>query len=162
MYYLVYSLFIHTHTYMGYPGGSDDKESSYKAGDLDAIPESGRSLEKGVAIHSSILAWKVMTQNLGGLHPRNCRAGHDWVTNTHTHTHTQTRVYHVYASQVLLVVKSLAAKAGDKDVGLIPGLGRSSRGGHGSPLQYSCLGNPMDRGTWWATVHRVTKESDKN
>ena len=84
------------------------------------------------------------------------------MTNTHTHTHTQTRVYHVYASQVLLVVKSLAAKAGDKDVGLIPGLGRSSRGGHGSPLQYSCLGNPMDRGTWWATVHRVTKESDKN
>ena len=33
-------------------------------------------------------------------------------------------------------------------------------GGHGNPLQYSCLQNPMDRGTWWATVHGVTKESD--
>ena len=40
-----------------------------------------------------------------------------------------------------------------------PGWGRSSRGGHGNPLQYSCLENPMDRGAWWATVHRIT-ESD--
>ena len=38
-----------------------------------------------------------------------------------------------------------------------PGPGRSSRGGHGNPLQYSCLGNPMDRGGWWATVHGVTE-----
>ena len=50
--------------------------------------------------------------------------------------------------------------AGDlRDVSLIPGSGRSPRGGHGNPLQYSCLKNPMDRGTWWATVHRFT-ESD--
>jgi len=42
-------------------------------------------------------------------------------------------------------------------LGLIPGLGRSPGGGHGNPLQCSCLENPMDRGTWWATVHRVTK-----
>ena len=40
------------------------------------------------------------------------------------------------------------------------GLGRSPREGNGNPLQYSCLGNPMDRGAWWATVHEVTKESD--
>ena len=46
-----------------------------------------------------------------------------------------------------------------KDVGLIPGPGRSSGGGHGNPLQYSCLENPMDRGAWWTTVRRVT-ESD--
>ena len=39
----------------------------------------------------------------------------------------------------------------------IPGLGRSPGGGHGNPLQYSCLANPMDRGAWQATVHRVTK-----
>ena len=39
----------------------------------------------------------------------------------------------------------------------ISGLGRSPEGGNGSPLQYSCLGNPMDRGAWWATVHGVTK-----
>ena len=43
------------------------------------------------------------------------------------------------------------------DLGLIPGLVRSLGGGHGNPLQYSCLENSMDRGTWWATVHRVTK-----
>ena len=43
------------------------------------------------------------------------------------------------------------------DVDLIPGLGRSPKGGHSNPLQYSCLENPMDRGAWHATVHRVTK-----
>ena len=54
--------------------------------------------------------------------------------------------------------KELTANAGDtRDVGLIPGSGRSPRGGHGNPLQYSCLGNPMDRGAWWATVHSITK-----
>ena len=55
-----------------------------------------------------------------------------------------------------LVVKNLPANAGDtRDVGLIPGLRRSPGGGHGNPLQFSCLENPMDRGAWWATVHRV-------
>ena len=43
------------------------------------------------------------------------------------------------------------------DVGSIPRLGRSPRGGDGNPLQYSCLGNPMDRGAWWASVHGVAK-----
>ena len=58
------------------------------------------------------------------------------------------------------VVKNLPANEGDiRDTGLIPGLGRSCGGGHGNSLQYSCLENPMDRGRWWATVHRVT-ESD--
>ena len=51
--------------------------------------------------------------------------------------------------------KKSACNAGD--AGLIPGLGRSPRGGHGYPLQYSCLENPMDRGAWRATVHRVAK-----
>ena len=46
------------------------------------------------------------------------------------------------------------------DLGSTPGLGRSPGGGKGYPLQYSCLGNPMDRETWQATVHGVTKESD--
>ena len=52
----------------------------------------------------------------------------------------------------------LLANAGD--MGLIPGLGRSPGAGHGNPLQYSCLGNPVDSGAWGATVHGVTKESD--
>ena len=60
-----------------------------------------------------------------------------------------------------LVVKNLPANAGDAgDAGLIPGSGRSSGGGNGNPLQYSCLKNPMDRGVWWVTVHGVS-ESDK-
>ena len=62
------------------------------------------------------------------------------------------------ASQVVLVVKNLPANAGDTgDMGLIPGSGRSSGGGQGNPLQYSCLENPTDRAAWRATVHRVMK-----
>ena len=58
----------------------------------------------------------------------------------------------------VLVVKDPLANAEDvRKAGLIPGLGRSSGGGHGSLLQYSCLENPMDRGTWRSTVYRVTK-----
>ena len=56
------------------------------------------------------------------------------------------------------VVKNLPANAGD--VGSILGLERSPGEGNGNPLQYSCLGNPMDRGAWWATVHGVAEESD--
>ena len=56
------------------------------------------------------------------------------------------------------VVKKLLANAGDtRDVGLIPGSGRSLEKGNGNPLQYSCLENPMDKGAWQATVHRVAK-----
>ena len=58
------------------------------------------------------------------------------------------------------MVKNLPTSAGNlRDVGLIPGLGRSPGGGHGDPLQYSCLENPMDRGFWQATVLGVA-ESD--
>ena len=53
------------------------------------------------------------------------------------------------------VCKESACSTGD--LGLIPGSGRSPGGGHGNPLQYSCLENPMDRGAWWATVHGVAK-----
>ena len=61
-------------------------------------------------------------------------------------------------SQVVLIVKNLPANAGDTgDTGLIPGLGRSPGEGHGNPLQYSYLENPMDRGAWQATVDGVEK-----
>ena len=46
------------------------------------------------------------------------------------------------------------------DVGSVPGSGRSPGEGNGNPLQYSCLGNPMDRGAWWTTVHEISKELD--
>ena len=64
----------------------------------------------------------------------------------------------VGTSQVALEVNSPPASA--KDSGLIPGSGKSPGEGNGNPLQYLCLGNPMDRGAWKAIVHRVAKESD--
>jgi len=63
---------------------------------------------------------------------------------------------------VALVVKNLPENARDiRDMDSIPGLGRSPGGGNGNPLQYSCLENPMDRGAWKATVHRVTKSQTR-
>ena len=53
------------------------------------------------------------------------------------------------------MVKNLPANAGD--TGSVPGLERSSGEGDGNPFQYSCLGNPLDRGAWWATDHGVAK-----
>ena len=59
---------------------------------------------------------------------------------------------------ILLVVKNPLARAGDlRDVGLILRLGRSPGGGHGNPLQYSCLDNPLEWGAWWASVPRVAQ-----
>ena len=63
-----------------------------------------------------------------------------------------------WASQLALTVKNPPASATDlRGSGLIPGSGRSPGGGHGNPLQYSCLENPMNRGAWRAIVHRVAK-----
>ena len=62
------------------------------------------------------------------------------------------------AYPVATVIKNAPANSGDlRDMGSVPGLGRSPGGGHGNPLQYSCLENPMDRGGWQATVHGVAK-----
>ena len=56
------------------------------------------------------------------------------------------------------MLQEFACKAGDAS--LIPGSGMSPGGGNANPLQYSCFGNLMDRGAWWATVRRIVKESD--
>ena len=62
---------------------------------------------------------------------------------------------------MVLLLKNPPANAGDaRDVGSIPGSGRSPGVGSGNPLQSSCLENPMDRGAWQATVHRDHKELD--
>ena len=53
------------------------------------------------------------------------------------------------------VLKNLPANA--RDTGLTPRLGRSSKAGYGNPVQYSCLGNLMDRGAWWAAIRGITK-----
>ena len=66
------------------------------------------------------------------------------------------------ASQVVLGVKNPPADAGNiRDLSSVPGLGKSPGGGHGSLIQYSCLENPMDRGAWRATVHRVAKSQTR-
>ena len=63
-------------------------------------------------------------------------------------------------TQVTLVVKNPPASAGDiRDTDFIPGFRWSSGGGHGNPLQYSCLENPMDRGAWQATVHTIAESN---
>ena len=60
---------------------------------------------------------------------------------------------------MVLELKTLTASAGDvRDMGPIPGLVRSPGGGHGNPLQYSCLENPMDRGAWQAAAHRTAQD----
>ena len=69
---------------------------------------------------------------------------------------------HEGASQVMLLVKNLPANAGDiRDAGVIPRLGRFLTEGHGNPLQYSCLENPMDSRAWQAMVQRVTKSQTR-
>ena len=66
---------------------------------------------------------------------------------------------YISVSQVPLVVKNPPAKTGDiRDLGSIPGSGRSTGEGNGNPFQYSCLENPTDRGAWQATVHGITKD----
>ena len=63
-----------------------------------------------------------------------------------------------WAPQVALAVKNPPASAGEvRDVGSIPGSGRSLGGGHGDPLQYSCLENPRDEGAWWAAIYGVAQ-----
>ena len=66
------------------------------------------------------------------------------------------------ASQVALVLKNLPASARDvRNLGSIPGLGRSPGEENGNPFHYSYLKNPMDRGAWWAAVHRVAKSKTR-
>ena len=68
----------------------------------------------------------------------------------------------VVSSEVALEVKNLPANTGDiRDMGLIAGMGRSPGGGHGNPLQYSCLENPVNREAWHVTAHRVTKSQTR-
>ena len=131
-------------------------------------------LEKGKAPHSSVLAWRTpwTVKSTGSQ-----RVGHNWATFTSTFhsfllTHSDEIAIPSYLSSngensgLELwsrsrdfpggsAVKTMPASAGD--AGSAPMLGRSSRKGNRNPLPYACLGNPMDRGAWWATVHGGTK-----
>ena len=168
-------MYLSTHN-MGFPGGSDGKEAFCNARDLGLTPGSGRSLAEGNGhpLQYSCLenpmdrgAWwgtvhgvaeSGMTGQLTQLSGASSLhlptllsigSGSSCITG---------RTHKTWASQVALVAKNPPASAGDtRDVGSIPVLGRSPGGGHGNPLQCSCLENPMDRGAWWATVHGAAR-----
>ena len=99
-------------------------------------------LEKEMATHSSILSW---------------RAAVFGVAQSQTRLQRLSSSSSVYMGLPQCLSKKSACNTGDKSS--ILGVGRSPGGGHGYPLQYSCLENPMDRGAWRATIHRVA-ESD--
>ena len=113
-------------------------------------------LEEGIATHSSILAWRIPWTEEPG-RPQSIglqRVGHDWSDLVCTHTL-------ILGFLGGLVVKNLPANAGATgDTSSIPELGRYPGVRNGHPVWYSCLGNPMDRGAWRATVHGIAKESD--
>ena len=86
------------------------------------------------------------------------RVGHNLVTKQQQHISLEKII--IILLPVVLVVKNLPANAGDiADMGSLPGWKRSPEGGHGTPLQYSCLENPMDRGAWRATVHSIAESN---
>ena len=112
--------------------------------------------EKEMATHSSVLAWRIPgTGEPGGLLSMGLhRAGHDW---SNLVAAAAVERYDLGTSQVALVVKNWSADAGGiRGTGSISGSGRSPGEENSNPLQYACLENPMDRGAWQATVHRVT------
>ena len=112
------------------------------------------SLELEMATHSSILAWEIpRTEEPGGLQSMgSLRVGHDWAQMPSS---LETRRPFLWSGFPGGSVKKSACTA--RDPGPILGLGRSPGEVSGNSLQYSCLGNPMDRGAWWAAVHGVAK-----
>ena len=131
-----------TPVFLDFPCGSAGEESACNAGDLGLIPGLGRSPGegKGYSLQYSDLEnstdspWSGKDSDMTEQLSLTCVRGFPGGTSG----------------------KEPACQCRrQRDMGPIPGLGRSSEGGHGNPLQYSCLENPMDRGAWRATVYRV-------
>ena len=89
--------------------------------------------------------------------------GQSWLkeNTSHLYLHMYVSVPFITASQVVLVVRNRLPTQETRDGDSVPRSGRSPGGGHGTPLQSSCLENPMDRGAWRATVHRVAKSQTR-
>ena len=136
----------------GFPGGSDSKESTCNKRDPGSIPGPERSPGEGMAIHFSILAWRIpRTEEPSGLQSMGLqRIGHNGATNTFILSAR-------YKGGFPSGARGKEFRLQNADLGSIPGLVRSPGGGNANPLQYSCLRNSMDKGAWWATVHRVSK-----
>ena len=142
--------------------------------------ESGSTVSDSLWPHGLYSPWNSPGQNTGvgslslfqgifptqGLNPglRHCR----WTVYQLSHREALLYYWRLpntpFICEALVSVPGLPGDSGVKNppsnagvAGSIPGSGRSPRGGNGNPLQYACLENPMNRGAWWATVHRVTK-----
>ena len=124
---------------MGFPGGSEGKASACSAGDPGSIPMLGRSPGEG---------------NGYPLQYCGLKNSMDCIVHGVAELDTTEQLSLPGGSDG----KASACNAGD--LGSVPGLGRSPGGGVDNPLQYSCLENPTDRGTWWSTVYGVVEESD--
>ena len=143
---------------MGFPDGSDGKESAHSAGDPGLIPGSGRSLQKGMATYSSILVWRIpWTEKPGKIQSMWLRrVRNDWGTNTILTSNTiqlglgSQPPHGLNGFPCGSIGKESACSAGY--LGSTPGLGRSPGEGKGYPLQYSGLEISTD----WI-VHGVTK-----
>ena len=169
------------HTHKGFPGTVVKTHLPVQeTWDTGSVPGLGRPPGGG---HGNPLQYSCLenppwTEEPGGLQPLWLqRVAHNWsdLANTHTHTHinvyTHTHTYihththtHIYICTHTHIKKGFPCSSAGKetacsvgDLGLIPGSRRSLGGRHGNPLQYSYLENSMDRGTWRATVHRVTQ-----
>ena len=120
----------------GFPGGSDGNESACSAGDWGSIPGSE------MAIHSSILAWRIHNLHLTRLRIRLAL----------------TKYLGFPAGTEVKVLDCQCKRCKRRRFNFW--LGKSPGEGNGKSLQYSCLENPLDRGTWQATIHRVAKDSN--
>ena len=148
-------------------GGSDEEESACNVGDLSSIPGSGRSPGEGNGnpLQYSCLKNPMARGAIAGYSPwgrkeldmteHACKGKGKVISNSPFEEQFNSLQQNVKClNQMAQWPENLPASAGDSgDMDSIPGLG----GGNGSPLQYSCLGNPMDRGAWRAPVHGVAK-----
>ena len=179
------SLFAHVYADLGFPDSSVGKESSCNSGDPGSIPGLGRSAGKGIGYPLQYswasLAGKESACNAGALGSipglgRSPGEGNDYplqysglensmdcIVHGVAKSRKQLSDFHFYFHAYLGCPggangKELPANAGEvRDVGSIPGLGRSPGGGNGIPLQYSCLEIPKDRRAWQAAVHRLAQ-----
>ena len=140
------------------------------------LEKMGRYWSKGTNFHLSWMWSGYLMYNMVTIVTQNLQENISQVSLSHTHTHTRTHtctythrklceVMDLLITLVLVIISQwIHVKTSHQwcrrrgnvgDPGCILGSGRSSGERHGNPLQYSCLKNPMDRGTWWATVHEV-------
>ena len=136
------------------------------------LEKMGRYWSKGTNFHLSWMRSGYLMYNMVTIVTQNLQENISQVSSSHTHTHTHTythrklcEVMDLLITLVLVIISQwIHVKTSHQwcrrrgnvgDPGSILGSGRSSGERHGNPLQYSCLKNPTDRGTWWATVHEV-------